>query len=77
MMDLISGIFLIAGSYVGSALFAIVLFRIFFPLKTRVVEEENKLTFSYTRNKTENSSTKNKVHLLSMGEKQGWVKVNS
>mgnify|MGYP003579113269 CR=1 FL=1 len=76
MGDLISGILLIAGTYAGSALFAIVLFRIFFPLKTRAVQE-NKLTFSYTKEKTAKSSTKNKVHLLRVGDGQGWVKVNS
>lgn len=76
MGDLISGILVIAGSYLGSAVFAIALFRIFFPLKTKAVDEK-KLTFSYTKNGTANSSTKNKVHLLSIGDGGDWVKVNS
>jgi hypothetical protein len=76
MGDLIAGILVIAGSYVGSAVFAIALFRVFFPLKTKTVKE-NKLTFSYTRNGTANSSTKNKVQMLSIGERGDWVKVNS
>jgi hypothetical protein len=76
MNNVISGILLIAGTYAGSALFAIVLFRIFFPLKTKAVQE-NKLTFSYTKDKTAKSSTKNKVHLLPMRDGESWVKVNS
>ena len=79
MSDLISGVLLIAVAYMGSGVFAIVLFRIFFPLKDTAVEkdtaDENKLTFSY-RNKAD-STTKNRGHLLSTRERQGWVKVNS
>jgi hypothetical protein len=75
MQDLISGIFLIACTYIGSALFAIVLFRLFFPLKTKVVGQ-NKLDYSYTKDK-ENSSTKNEVQLMSMRGRSDLVKVNS
>lgn len=75
MRDLIFGIFLIGGTYIGSAAFAILLFRIFFPLKTKTLAE-NKLTYSFSGNR-ENSSTKNRVHLLSVRGRGDWVKINS
>ena len=75
MRDLILSILLIAVTYVGSVGFAIVLFRIFFPLKVKA-SEENKLTFTYLRNRTTHSSN-NKVHLLSVSGRRDWVKVRS
>lgn len=76
MRDLILSIPLIAVTYVGSAGFAIVLFRMFFPLKVKTAEK-NKLTFTYSRNKTTHSSSNNKVHLLSVSGRRDWVKVRS
>jgi hypothetical protein len=76
MRDLILSILLIAITYIGSAGFAIVLFRIFFPLKVKAAKE-NKLTFTYSRNKTTHFSTNNKVHLLSVSGRKDWVKVRS
>lgn len=74
MLDLILSIALIAGTYIGSVVFAIGLFRLFFPLKSKVVE--NKLTLTYSRNKTPHSS-KNNIHWLSVNGRRDWVKVNS
>jgi hypothetical protein len=75
MRDLFLGIFLIAATYVGCAAFAVTLFRIFFPLKTKVAGQE-KLTYSHSINR-ESSSTKNKVHLLSMRGRSDWIKANT
>lgn len=75
MIDLILSMLIVIGAYLGSACFAIVLFRIFFPLKSKPIE--NKLTFSYTGNNTIHSSSKNKVHLLSVSGRKDWVKMNS
>lgn len=77
MSDLILSVLVIVGTYIGSAVFALVLFRIFFPLRAKVIGE-NKLTFSYSENKSENSSNQNKVvHLLSLHGRRDWVKINS
>lgn len=76
MRDLILSIFLIVGAYIGSAVFAIVLFRIFFPLKAKVVSENN-LMITYTRQKNTQASTNHKVQLLSVGGRKGWVKASS
>jgi hypothetical protein len=75
MRDFISGLFFIASTYFGSVVFTVVLFRLFFPLKTKVVGQ-NKLTFKYSGN-NENSSTKNEVRVLSMRGRSDWVKINS
>ena len=74
MRDLILSIFLIAGTYVCSAGFAIVLFRMFFPLKTKSIEP-NKLTFEAGGNRWR-PSAKTKVHLLAVSGKN-LVKANS
>jgi hypothetical protein len=76
MGDLILSIFLLAGTYIASAVFAIVLFRAFFPLKNKAVKED-KLTVTYTRHKTTQASTNHKVRLLSAGGRRGWVKAGS
>jgi hypothetical protein len=65
MGGLILFISLIAGTYVCSALFTIVVFRIFFPLKAKEKVENHEMTLTYSRTSTL-SSTKNKVHLLSV-----------
>jgi len=75
MQDLILGILVIAGTYFGSAAFAIVLFRVFFPVKTKLAKE--RLTLAYSKNKSESSSTKTSVQLLSLSGGRDWVKVNS
>ena len=76
MQEFIVSIFIIAGAYIGSAVFAIALFKLFFPLKSKPVTE-HKLTFSYSKNKSVHSTAKNKVHLLSVSARRNWVKVNS
>ena len=76
MRDLIQGIFLIAGAYFASAAFAFVLFRIFFPLKTKAVMGD-KLTVTYTTHKTIHASTNHKVRLISVGGRKGLAKANS
>jgi hypothetical protein len=75
MRDLISSIFLIAGTYVCSAGFAIVLFRMFFPLKTKY-RESNNLTFETGGNRWR-PSTRTKVHLLAVSGRKGLVKASS
>jgi hypothetical protein len=76
MRDLILSIFLIAGTYVCSTGFAIVLFRIFFPLKTKSVEV-GKLTFTTNKNKWRNTSAKSKIQLFSISGKRDLVKMGS
>lgn len=76
MRDLILSIFLIAGTYMCSAGFAILLFRIFFPLKTKSLEV-GKLTFSANRNKWRSTSAKVKVPLFSISGKRDLVKISS
>lgn len=75
MQDLILGVLVIAGTYLGSAAFAIVLFRVFFPVKTEMAKET--LTLAYSKNKSESSSTKTSVYLLSLSDGRDWVKYNS
>jgi len=76
MSDLILGIFLIAGTYVCSTGFAIVLFRMFFPLKTKSVEM-SKLTFTTNNNKWRNIPAKSKVELFAISGKRDLVKMGS
>jgi hypothetical protein len=76
MRDLILSIFLVAGTYMCSAGFAIVLFRIFFPLKTKT-GEVGKLTFAVNRNKWRNTSTKSKIPLFSVSGRKDLVKIGS
>ena len=76
MSDLILGIFLIAGTYMCSAGFAIVLFRMFFPLKTKSVEM-SKMTFTTNKNKWHNVQAKTKVQLFSISGKKDLVKMGS
>jgi hypothetical protein len=76
MRDLFLSIFLIAGTYVCSAGFAFLLFRIFFPLKTKSLEA-GKLTFTANKNKWRNTSTKSKVPLFSVSGKRDLVKISS
>ena len=76
MRDLILCIFLFAGAYVCSTGFAIVLFRIFFPLKTKSVEL-SRLTFATNKNKWRNPPAKTKVQLFSIGGKGDLVKIGS
>ena len=76
MSDLILGIFLIAGTYVCSTGFAIVLFRVFFPLKTKSVEM-TRLTVTSNKNKWRNVPVKTKVQLFSISEKRDLVKMGS
>jgi hypothetical protein len=60
--ELIFGIFLVAGTYVGSAIFAIILFRLFFPLKTKVLSFDDLYLSSIE--KKGRSSTKNSVSVF-------------
>lgn len=76
MSDLILSIFLVAGTYVCSAGFAIVLFRIFFPLKTKSIEV-GKLTVTTNKNKWRNTSTKSKIPLFFISGKRDLVKMGS
>ena len=76
MRDLIVSIFLIAGAYVCSTGFAIVLFRIFFPLKTKSVEM-SKLTFTTNKNKWRMPPAKTKAQLFSISGKRDLVKIGS
>jgi hypothetical protein len=76
MYDLILSIFLIAGTYVCSAGFAVLLFRIFFPLKTKSLDA-GKLTFTANKNKWRNTSAKSKSPLFSISGKRDWVKISS
>jgi hypothetical protein len=74
MGELIFGIFLITGTYVGSAVFAIVLFKLFFPLKAKAEKEVKPSYFPGVREK---SSTKNTVPVLSVTGGRDWVKINT
>jgi hypothetical protein len=76
MSDLILSIFLIAVTYACSTGFAIVLFRMFFPLKTKSVEMA-RLNVTTTKNKWRNVPAKNKVQLFSINRKRDLVKVGS
>jgi hypothetical protein len=76
MSDLILSIFLIAGTYVCSTGFAIVLFRMFFSLKTNPVEM-SKLTITSNKNKWRNIPAKTKVQLFSVSGKRDLVKMSS
>ena len=76
MGDLILSIFLIAGTYVCSTGFAIVLFRIFFPLKTKPVATA-KLSVTTGGNKWRFTPSKTKVQLFSISGKRDLVKMGS
>lgn len=66
MRDLVLFIFLIAGTYLCSAGFAVVLFRLFFPMKIKQEVEKSTLTLTYSKSKMPLSSTKNKSHFVSV-----------
>jgi hypothetical protein len=74
MGELILGIFLITGTYVGSAAFAIILFRLFFPLRAKTAEKSN---LNHLTGDRQNSLSKNTVPILSVDGRRGWVKVNT
>jgi hypothetical protein len=61
--EVIFGILLVTGTYVGSAVFAVILFRLFFPLKTKVRSFDD--LYLSSLGKKESSSTKNSVSVLS------------
>jgi len=65
MADLILFISLIAGTYLCCAVFAILIFRIFFPLTAKEEIKNHEMTLTYSKTKTL-SSTKNKIDLLSV-----------
>jgi hypothetical protein len=75
MWDLIFSISLIAGTYLGSAVFAIVLFRIFFPLKKKSIE--SKLTLTYSKHRMSNAPTKHRIEWSAVNRGRDWVKINS
>jgi hypothetical protein len=77
MREIMLGILVIAGSYMGSAAFAIVLFRIFFPLKTKMTNAIGTMNFTYSKNKSIQNSPNRKVQVVSVGGNRGWVKMNS
>jgi hypothetical protein len=76
MQEFILSILIISGAYIGSTVFAIALFKLFFPLKSKPINE-HKLTFSYSKNKSIHSSAKDKVRLLSGDGRRVWVKISS
>lgn len=72
MGDLILFVSLIGGTYLCGAGFTILVFRIFFPFTVKTVTEEVKnheMTLTYSKTKTL-SSTKNKMHLLSVDRRR-------
>jgi hypothetical protein len=73
--EVIFGVLLVTGTYVGSAVFAIILFRLFFPLKTKVQSFDD--LYLSSLEKKESSSTKNTVTVFSAGGRRSWVKVNT
>lgn len=76
MIDLVMSILIIAGTYLGSVGFSILLFRIFFPLKSKPVVE-NRMTFTYFKNNAAHTSSQNRVAFMSDdGRRRAWVKVN-
>ncbi len=78
MIDLVKSILIIAGTYLGSVGFSVLLFRLFFPLKSKPVMENRVTTFTYFRNNKAHASPKNRMAFLSNdGGKRVWVKVNS
>ena len=74
MGDLILGIFLIAACYVGSVMFAIVVFKLFFPLNIKVAGQDESTYFLSER---ESLATKNKNYSETVGVGREWVKDNS
>jgi hypothetical protein len=77
MIDLFMSILIIGGTYLGSVGFSILLFRIFFPLKSKPVIE-NRVAFTYFKNNAIHASSKNRVVFMSDdGRRRAWVKVNS
>ena len=76
MREFVWSIFLIAATYVCSTGFAIVLFRIFFPLKTKSIEA-SKLTVVEGGNRWRPLPAREKVQLLSVGGRKAFVKVSS
>lgn len=77
MIDVITSFAVIAGTYLGSACFTILLFRLFFPLKMKPVSD--KISVAYLRNSTSPAApSKSKMYLLSVdGRRKAWVKVSS
>ena len=77
MIDIITSFAVIAGTYLGSACFTILLFRIFFPLKIKPVSD--KISVAYLRNSASPAApSKSKMYLLSVdGRRRAWVKVSS
>lgn len=76
MADVILSIAVVVGTYLGSAVFAIALFKIFFPLKKKDVKQL-RLTYSYSGNKSPQSTAKNKIQFLSGGGRRDLLKVSS
>ena len=78
MIDLVIGILIIAGAYIGSVGFSVLLFRLFFPLESKPVMENRVSTFTYFKNNAAHTSSKSRMALISSnGGKRVWVKVNS
>ena len=73
MRDIMVGIFLFAGAYVCSTGFAIILFRIFFPLKAKT-PEVSRMTVASGGNRWR-SSTSPRVQMLDVGK--DFVKASS
>ena len=65
MGDLILFVSLIGGTYLCGAVFTILVFRIFFPLKAKEEVKNHEMTLTYSKTKAL-SSTKTKMHLLSV-----------
>lgn len=74
LREVILGIFLVTGTYVGSAVFTIILFNLFFPLKTKVRSFDE--IYLKASRKNESSSTKSTVPVLPANGR-GWVNINS
>ena len=74
LREVILGIFLVTGTYVGSAVFTIILFNLFFPLKTNVRSFDE--IYLKASRKNESSSTKSTVPVLPANGR-GWVNINS
>ena len=76
MRDVILSIFLVAGTYICSTGFAIMLFRMFFLLKTKSLET-SKLAFEEGGNRWRSSAAKPRVGLLTVGGRKDFVKISS
>ena len=76
MIDLVKSILIITGTYLGSVGFSVLLFRLFFPLKSKSVME-NRVSTCYRNNKAHASPKSRMAYLSNDGGKRVWVKVNS